>query len=93
MILGLAVTLLPTVALNPVGGAQVQTTALLAVSIEELPEQIVALFTVTLGKGFTVTVAVVKLLQPLPSVPATVYVVVLLGVTVMELVVASVLQV
>jgi len=70
--LGLALTLFPTTALKPVAGLQVHTTALFAVRMVELPLQIVALFTVTLGKGFTVTVATAPLKQPLPSVPTTV---------------------
>jgi hypothetical protein len=43
-----------------------------AVSVAELPRQIVGLFTETVGRGLTVTVAVAVFLHPLTSVPVTV---------------------
>jgi hypothetical protein len=65
-----------------------------AVNVEEAPMQIAGFAGVILqvGNGFTVTVVVHELLQPLPSVTVTVYVVVIVGLTVIEAVVAPVLQ-
>jgi hypothetical protein len=56
-----------------------------AVSVAEEPRQIVGLFTVTAGKGLTVTVEVAELLHPFTSVPVTVYVVVVVGSAITEL--------
>jgi len=47
---------------------------------------------VTFGSGLTVTTTLAVLVQPLPSVPVTVYVVVAVGDTVIEGVVPPVLQ-
>lgn len=51
---GFAVTVAPVVALNPVAGDHEYVLAPEAVSVAELPAQIVALFTEILGLGFTV---------------------------------------
>ena len=56
----------------------------LAVIVPELPLQIVALVEVTLGKAFTVTVVLAVPVHPFASVPVTVYVVVVIGVTVTD---------
>jgi hypothetical protein len=48
------------------------------VSVAELPAQMLAEFTVTVGFGFTVTVEVFATLQ-MPVVPVTVYTVVTMG--------------
>ena len=56
---GLAVTILPVVALKPVAGVQLYVVAPFAVSDTELPEQTVAVFTVIVGVGITVTVVVI----------------------------------
>ena len=65
-----------------------------AVSVDEPPIQIAGFAGVMLhtGNGFTTTVVVHELLQPLPSVTVTVYVVVTVGLTVIEAVVAPVLH-
>jgi len=65
-----------------------------AVSVDEPPTQMVGLGGVILhdGTGFTVTVVEHELLHPLALVTVTVYVVVTVGLTVMEAVVAPVLQ-
>jgi hypothetical protein len=55
------------------------------------PLQIVGEFTVTVGKGLTVTVATAVPVQPV-VVPVTVYDVVLVGLTVIGLVVCPLLQ-
>ena len=55
------------------GGEKERVLRRLAVSIAEPPTQIVALFTVTVGSGFTVTVPEAVLVQPVtPSVTTTV---------------------
>lgn len=59
----------------------------------DAPVQMAALFTVTLGRGFTVIVPVAMLMQVFGSVPATVYTVVVLGDAVSEAPVAMVFQV
>jgi hypothetical protein len=65
---GLAVTVLPVPALNPVVGVQVYVSAPDAVNVAEDPEQIVAPLTVTTGFGFTVMVNVIGVpLQPLAT--------------------------
>src|ERR1041385_2353978 len=65
-----------------------------AVNVEEPPTQIEGLFGVMLqvGAGFTVTVAEHELVHPLALVTVTVYVVVVVGLTVIEAVVAALLQ-
>src|SRR5258705_13612127 len=65
-----------------------------AVSVAEPPIQIIGLGQVMLhdGSGFTVTVLEHELVHPLALVTVTVYVVDTLGLTVMEAVVAPVLQ-
>lgn len=55
---GLAETTLPVVALKPVEGVQLYVVAPFAVSDTELPEQTVAVLTVIVGVGITVTVVV-----------------------------------
>jgi len=57
----------------------------LAVNTELAPLHIAAglAVAVTVGNGFTVTLIDVVLLQPLAKVPVTVYIVVLVGVTVL----------
>jgi hypothetical protein len=52
-----------------------------AVKVAELPEQMVAEFTVIVGEGFTVTVRVLVPVQ-LPLAPVTVYTVVAEGETI-----------
>ena len=47
---------------------------MLAVSVAEPPAQIVAEFTLTVGSGLTVNVALQEVVQPLESVTVTVYV-------------------
>lgn len=71
---GLAVTVAPVVALNPVAGDQEYVFAPFAVRLVLLPAQMegAAGFTVTVGKGFTVTVTVVVPVQPEVVVPMTV---------------------
>jgi hypothetical protein len=65
---GLAVTLAPVVALNPVAGLHAYVLAPVAVRVIEPPGQIVAEFTVTIGKGFTVTTEVTVPVHP-PELP------------------------
>ena len=69
----MAVTLAPTVADNAVAGDHVNIVAVpVAVKVVELPEQIVTPEpALTVGVGFTETVTVAVLLQPL-VVPVTV---------------------
>ena len=61
-------------ALNPVAGDHEYVEAPLAVSDTELPVQILGAdgVTLTVGKGFTVTVTVAVFVQPLVAVPITV---------------------
>jgi hypothetical protein len=68
---GEAVTELPEVALSPAFGLQEYELAPPAVKEAEEPAQIVALFTVTTGKAFTVTVELATAVQE-PTVPVTV---------------------
>jgi hypothetical protein len=71
---GVAVTEVPVVALKPVAGAQEYVLAPLAVSIEDLPEQMVGFGEiVTVGRGLTVTVVVAVVEQPF-AVTITLYV-------------------
>jgi hypothetical protein len=79
---GLAVTLEPVVELNPVPGLHTYVEAPVAVSVVELPLQIVAGRTVTVGLLTTVTVVVSEFTQPFASVPVIVYCVVLGGLAV-----------
>jgi len=73
VVTGLAVTLVPTVELNPVAGDQTYVDAPLAVKVAVCcPIQIVAVFTVTVGFVTTVSVVVSELTQPLASVPVIV---------------------
>ena len=64
-----------------------------AVSTVGEPEQTVALLTVTVGDGFTVTVTMPVLLHPAAEVPVTVYEVFVTGETLMVLVVGPVFHV
>jgi len=68
---GFAVTVDPVVALNPVEGVQLYVVPPEAVSVVEVPEQMVAELTVTVGLGLTVTAEVLSSEQ-LPVVPVTV---------------------
>jgi hypothetical protein len=79
---GCAVTELLDVELSPVPGDHVKEVTPLAVSVVESPAQIEALFTIMVGRLFTVTVDVAVLLQLFASFPVTVYTMVLLGVAV-----------
>ena len=76
VVVGFAVTLVPVVELRPVDGDQVNVVAPLAVSVVELPLQIVADATLMMGFDPTVTVAVVSFKHPFRSVPVIVYCVV-----------------
>ena len=58
MVVGLAVTLSPVVALRPVAAAQLYVVAPPAINVVELPLHIEGLLTVTVGLGVTVTVPV-----------------------------------
>ena len=69
---GLAVTLDPLVELNPVPGDHAYVAAPLADNTAELPEQIVALFTIIARLETTVIVAVAVAVQPPVAVPVTV---------------------
>jgi hypothetical protein len=73
---GFAVTLEPLVELNPVPGDQTYVLAPVAVSVVEFPAHMVAEATVTVGFDTTVTLVVSEFMQPLASVPVTVYCVV-----------------
>ena len=64
----------------------------LAVRVPVDPLQIVEEVDATLGKLFTVMLPVAVFVQPFPSVPVTVYVVLPPGLAVMLVVVAPVLQ-
>jgi len=73
LIVGLAVTDEPVVALKPVDGVQMYVVPLVAVKMVLLPLHIGAgVGDVIVGGGFTVTATVVVLTQPLPSVPVMV---------------------
>ena len=74
VVVGLAVTLAPTVADNAVAGDHVNTVAVpLAVKEVELPEQMVTPEpALTVGVGFTDTVTVAVLLHPAVLAPVTV---------------------
>lgn len=76
---GHAFTLEPVVALSAVLGVQVYVLAPLAVSVAQLPWQIVAGGTVIVGVGFTVTVTTCVSVHPLALVPVIVYEVVTVG--------------
>jgi hypothetical protein len=69
---GLAFTLAPVVALNPVPGLQEYVEAPLALSATELPEHTVGELTVTVGVGFTVTVVTAVAVHVAADVPVTV---------------------
>ena len=71
---------------------QLYEVAPLAVSVADWPEQMLALFTATVGLPLTVTVRVIEELQ-VPLLPVTVYTVVIDGLTLVEAVRAPVLQV
>jgi hypothetical protein len=75
---GLATTTLLVVELKPVAGVHEYVVAPLAVKVAEVPAQTVALFTVTVGVGLTVTWLVSAPVHPL-DVPVTVYVIVAVG--------------
>ena len=74
VIVGVAVTVAPVVALNAVAGLQVYVVAPLAVSPVEDPLQIdgAAGVTVTVGPAETVTTTVEVFVQPCALVPVTV---------------------
>jgi hypothetical protein len=70
---GVPVTGLPDEGFKPVVGFQAYATAPVAVRVAVCwPAQIVAVFTATGGKGFTVMAVVAVFTQPFPSVPVTV---------------------
>jgi hypothetical protein len=75
---GFAVTLVPVDELNVAAGVHVYVDAPVAVNVVDAPGQIVAEFTVTVGKGLTVTTEVIEEVQ-VPVVPTMVYVVVTVG--------------
>jgi hypothetical protein len=77
VVIGLTVTVCPV----RFPGIQEKEAAPFAVSVLLCPVQIAGgeAETVTLGRGFTVRITVVVLLQPFPSVPVTVYVAVAVG--------------
>ena len=79
---GLAVTVEPVVADNPVPGLHVYVLAPLALSAALPPMQIVAALTVTVGLGLTVTVDVAVVVQPAAEVAVIVYAVVTVGLAV-----------
>jgi hypothetical protein len=58
VILGFAITVKPVVAESPVAGLQLYVIAPLAVRVADCPLHIVTEFTVTVGRGCTVKVAV-----------------------------------
>jgi len=76
VLVGLAVTEVPVVALSPVAGDHVYVSAPVAVSVVEDPMQIEALgeaVTPTVGRALTVTVIVAVLWHPVAvTVPVTV---------------------
>jgi hypothetical protein len=72
VVVGFAVTLAPVVALSPVLGDQLYVFAPLAVSVALALLQIIGEFTLTVGNGKTVTIAVAVLKQPLEIVPVIV---------------------
>jgi hypothetical protein len=77
---GLAVTLAPIVAFNDVEGLHEYVFAPLAEIVTGCPLQMVCGGeTTNTGKGFTVTMTCAVAVQPLLSVPVTVYVVVVKG--------------
>ena len=82
MAVGVAVTVAPVVALKLPVGLHVYVLAPLAVIPVLLPAQIVGevAVKVNVGNGAIVIVTVLLLVQPLPSVAFTVYVVVAVGV-------------
>ena len=83
LVVGLAVTVLPVIALIPVEGVQLQVAAPVAVSVPLNPLQILnAGVDVSAGNGLTVTTDVVLPVQPFEAVPVIVYVVELSGVAV-----------
>ena len=64
VVAGLAVTLAPVVALNPVAGDHTYVFAPPALSVVEPPVQIAGELTVTTGAGFTIIVIVAVAVQP-----------------------------
>ena len=76
---GLAVTLAPVVALNPVPGLQLYVVEPLAFKVALVVGQIVALFTVIVEVGIMVTVVVALAVGQAPEDPVTVYTVVVFG--------------
>ena len=79
LIVGLAVTDEPVVALNPVEGVQVQVVPPVAVKMVLLPLHIGAgVGAVIVGRGFTATITVVVFIQ-IPSVPVIVQVELIVG--------------
>jgi hypothetical protein len=69
---GVAITVLPVVALKPVDGLHANVEAPPAFKVTEPFAHIVPLFTLTDGLGETVTEHVVVFTHPLTSVPVTV---------------------
>lgn len=72
VVAGVAFTLDPVEELNVAAGLHVYVLAPFAVNVAEPPLQIVALFAVIVGSGFTFTAVVAVKTQPFRSVPLTV---------------------
>lgn len=76
---GLAITVEPVVALNPVPGVHVYVEPPVAVKVAESPAQIVALFTTGTIEPPIVTVEVAVVVQPSAEAAVIVYTVVTVG--------------
>ena len=78
---GLAVTVEPVLELNPFEGVQLYVLAPVAINVAVLPGHSCTDEgdTLTTGSGLTITGTIVVPVQPLTSVPLTVYVVVVVG--------------
>jgi hypothetical protein len=77
--LGEATTLGPVEGFKEMAGVQVQVAAPEAVSVAVWPAHMALPVAVTVGVGFTVTVVVTGVAEQVPTVPFTVYTVVLAG--------------
>ena len=85
VVVGLAVTDEPVVALKPVDGVHVYVVPPVAVKMVLLPLHIGAgVGAVIVGSGFTATITVVVLTQPLLFVPVMVYVELIVGLAVTD---------
>jgi len=94
VVIGVEATILPVLLLNAELGVQVKVFAPLAVKEVVCPEQIKDRegVIIIVGLGIMLTVETAELLQ-VPIVPVTVYEVVVEGLTIIEFVLAPVLQV